>query len=417
MHGRDRTARRRRGDRARIAVAAPAGQRAGPVLARRLPLRHDRQQGDGARRLRRASAALRSPASTIPATASRAATSTRARSAAGSRKRWPSSRLTDGAAGRHRLVDGRLAGAAADPRAARYAATSRVKALILIAPAVDMTEDLMRASFTPQGDRRRSKATGFVDAAVRLSASPIRITAALIEDGGSHLLFGRGIDTGCPVTILQGAQRPRRAQGARAEARAAPAHRPGDLHADPRRRPPAEPGGRFAIAGRGGGSDGWRNCLALDAPGTARSLRGADQIDAPRLNPVPLSFDYRPPTEPWLNIVYEDERLIVLDKPSGLLTVPGKDPSLADSLDARVQARYPSARAPRSCIGSTRIRRACCSWRSTRRRWAFSAASSNTGRNEKLCRAGLGRDAGRERPHRPAARDRLGEQAAPARRS
>jgi tRNA pseudouridine32 synthase/23S rRNA pseudouridine746 synthase len=56
--------------------------------------------------------------------------------------------------------------------------------------------------------------------------------------------------------------------------------------------------------------------------------------------PLPSTFDYRPPTEPWIDIVYEDDRLIVCDKPSGLLTVPGKDPSLADCLEARVQARY-----------------------------------------------------------------------------
>src|SRR6201989_576161 len=55
--------------------------------------------------------------------------------------------------------------------------------------------------------------------------------------------------------------------------------------------------------------------------------------------PLPSTFDYRPP--PGLNIVHEDSRLILCDKPSGLLTVPGKDPSLADCLEARVQARYP----------------------------------------------------------------------------
>jgi tRNA pseudouridine32 synthase/23S rRNA pseudouridine746 synthase len=54
---------------------------------------------------------------------------------------------------------------------------------------------------------------------------------------------------------------------------------------------------------------------------------------------LPSTFDYRPPL--GLNIVYEDSRLILCDKPSGLLTVPGKDPSLADCLEARVQARYP----------------------------------------------------------------------------
>ena len=57
--------------------------------------------------------------------------------------------------------------------------------------------------------------------------------------------------------------------------------------------------------------------------------------------PLPSTLDYRPPTEPWLDIVYEDDRLILCNKPSGLLTVPGKDPSLADCLEARVQARYP----------------------------------------------------------------------------
>ena len=57
--------------------------------------------------------------------------------------------------------------------------------------------------------------------------------------------------------------------------------------------------------------------------------------------PLPSTFDYRPPTDPWIDVVYEDERLILCDKPSGLLTVPGKDPTLADCLETRVQARYP----------------------------------------------------------------------------
>jgi len=56
--------------------------------------------------------------------------------------------------------------------------------------------------------------------------------------------------------------------------------------------------------------------------------------------PLPSTFDYRPPTDPWIDIVFEDDRLILCDKPSGLLTVPGKDPSLADCLEARVQQRY-----------------------------------------------------------------------------
>ena len=45
-----------------------------------------------------------------------------------------------------------------------------------------------------------------------------------------------------------------------------------------------------------------------------------------------------------LPIIYVDEHLIVLDKPSGLLTEPGLGPLLADCLLARVEQEYPGAR-------------------------------------------------------------------------
>src|SRR5690606_15770900 len=61
------------------------------------------------------------------------------------------------------------------------------------------------------------------------------------------------------------------------------------------------------------------------------------------LNPMPKTFDYRPPTEPWQTGLHADEDIVVLDKPSGLLTVPGKDPQLADSLEARVREKWPTA--------------------------------------------------------------------------
>jgi len=41
--------------------------------------------------------------------------------------------------------------------------------------------------------------------------------------------------------------------------------------------------------------------------------------------------------------IYQDERLIVLDKPSGLLAVPGRGPLLADCLSGRVQTAWPTA--------------------------------------------------------------------------
>jgi tRNA pseudouridine32 synthase / 23S rRNA pseudouridine746 synthase len=56
--------------------------------------------------------------------------------------------------------------------------------------------------------------------------------------------------------------------------------------------------------------------------------------------PLPPTFHYRPPQ--GLEIVHQDHRVVVCNKPSGLLTVAGKDPSLSDCLEARVQALFPS---------------------------------------------------------------------------
>ncbi|MAA79639.1 MAG: RNA pseudouridine synthase [Deltaproteobacteria bacterium] len=36
------------------------------------------------------------------------------------------------------------------------------------------------------------------------------------------------------------------------------------------------------------------------------------------------SFIYNPPKEPWLSILYQDKDFLVVDKPSGLLSVPGR---------------------------------------------------------------------------------------------
>lgn len=44
-----------------------------------------------------------------------------------------------------------------------------------------------------------------------------------------------------------------------------------------------------------------------------------------------------------IEVVFQDEHLLVLDKPSGLLAVPGRGPELQDCLSARVQAAMPQA--------------------------------------------------------------------------
>ena len=54
-------------------------------------------------------------------------------------------------------------------------------------------------------------------------------------------------------------------------------------------------------------------------------------------------LEYYPPTDPYLDILYRDEDIVVLNKPSGLLSVPGKHKEHFDSLMLRVQAVWPNA--------------------------------------------------------------------------
>lgn len=55
-----------------------------------------------------------------------------------------------------------------------------------------------------------------------------------------------------------------------------------------------------------------------------------------------IALDYRPPDTP-LTILHEDHELILVDKPSGLLSVPGKGDHLSDCLISRIQAAFPEA--------------------------------------------------------------------------
>lgn len=84
-----------------------------------------------------------------------------------------------------------------DPRAAR-----RVSGLVLIAPAADMTEDLMWNEFD------RSARAALAEKGVYLRPSqygePYPITSRLIEDGRRHLMLKEGLACDCPVRILQG---------------------------------------------------------------------------------------------------------------------------------------------------------------------------------------------------------------------
>ena len=90
---------------------------------------------------------------------------------------------------------------------ARPAAVGSVAGLVLIAPAVDFTEELMWKKFSPEV-KRQIETEGAWQRPSQYSEAPYPITRGLIEDGRKHLLLGGLIETGCPVHILQGVQDP-----------------------------------------------------------------------------------------------------------------------------------------------------------------------------------------------------------------
>jgi len=55
-----------------------------------------------------------------------------------------------------------------------------------------------------------------------------------------------------------------------------------------------------------------------------------------------MSDEYAPPQDP-LNVLHADHEIVVVDKPSGLLSVPGRGAHLADCLLARVVEAFPTA--------------------------------------------------------------------------
>ncbi|MEL6570032.1 MAG: RluA family pseudouridine synthase [Pseudomonadota bacterium] len=55
-----------------------------------------------------------------------------------------------------------------------------------------------------------------------------------------------------------------------------------------------------------------------------------------------MTNTYSPPDDP-LVILHDDHEVVLVDKPTGLLSVPGKGPELADCLISRLQAIFPQA--------------------------------------------------------------------------
>ncbi len=79
--------------------------------------------------------------------------------------------------------------------------------MVLIAPAVDFTEELMWKNFSP-AIRREIEEKGEWLRPSDYAEGPYPITRKLIEDGRKHLLLGGLIEPGCPVHILQGVHDP-----------------------------------------------------------------------------------------------------------------------------------------------------------------------------------------------------------------
>ncbi len=52
---------------------------------------------------------------------------------------------------------------------------------------------------------------------------------------------------------------------------------------------------------------------------------------------------YEPPSDPFLDIQYTDDDLLVVSKPTSLLSVPGRNPNHADSIQTRAQSLHPEA--------------------------------------------------------------------------
>ncbi|MBA4266221.1 MAG: RNA pseudouridine synthase, partial [Comamonadaceae bacterium] len=76
-------------------------------------------------------------------------------------------------------------------------------------------------------------------------------------------------------------------------------------------------------------------------------MAGADLPDPPESpaqpapGPVPGQAALSPQSA--LQVIFADDTLLVLDKPAGLLAVPGRGPDKQDCLSARAQARWPDA--------------------------------------------------------------------------
>jgi pimeloyl-ACP methyl ester carboxylesterase len=105
-----------------------------------------------------------------------------------------------------RGAPGQAAAMTADPRPPIAGEAARIAALVLIAPAWDMTELMWQR--LPASARREIEDNGVFLRPSRYGDGPYPITRALIEDGRRHRIASAPLDPGRPVHIIHGLQDP-----------------------------------------------------------------------------------------------------------------------------------------------------------------------------------------------------------------
>lgn len=89
----------------------------------------------------------------------------------------------------------------------RKSGSTRVAGLLLLAPAPDFTSELIEPGL---GTREKAELAtrGYFEEPSIYGPEPTIYTAALLEDGRKNRVLDGIIETGCPVTIIQGRQDP-----------------------------------------------------------------------------------------------------------------------------------------------------------------------------------------------------------------
>lgn len=82
-----------------------------------------------------------------------------------------------------------------------------IEGVVLVAPAHDMTEELMWNQF-PDEARHAIETQGVYDRPSRYDEDPYPITRELLEDGRNHLIGSESFRPSCPVRIIHGIEDP-----------------------------------------------------------------------------------------------------------------------------------------------------------------------------------------------------------------